>query len=83
LETFPTVDRPALSRLEGHRRIFATLRARGGGFDTLVTLTAQHLTPLGLAWFTALGFISETLVCEEQLLPRSEYKFGAAVSTFE
>jgi hypothetical protein len=46
LKTLPTVDRSPLSRLKGHGRLFPTLGACGSGFDPMVALPAQCLTPL-------------------------------------
>ena len=46
LKTLPTVDRSPLSRLKGHGRLFPALVARGCGFDPMVALPAQGLTPL-------------------------------------
>lgn len=83
LEALPTVDRTTLSGLEGYRRLLAALRANGGGFDPLVTLAAQHLASFGLAGFAPLRFVLETLIGEEKLLARGEYKLCPAIDTLE
>ena len=46
LKTLPTVNRPPLSRLKGHGRLFPTLGACGRGLDPMVALPVQSLTPL-------------------------------------
>jgi hypothetical protein len=86
LKTFATENGPALRRLEGHRRLFSALRARGFGFDLDRAVSgrgAQHGDPLGLACFATLWFVLELLIVKEKLFTRGEYEIRTAIYTFQ
>src|SRR5436190_7321480 len=71
LEAFLAEDRPPLRRLERHRRLLATGRARGEGFNPLAdgTRADRPRCPLALAGFAPLRLVFEVLVGEELLFP--------------
>jgi hypothetical protein len=77
-EALPAIDRPALSRLEGHRGFPTALRAGGHGFRFVKPRGRRTLT-LGLAVLTAFGFVFEILVVEEVLFSRCENEICSAI----
>ena len=86
LEAFPAKYRSALCGLEWDGRFFSASRTTGAGFDLGVVArrSSPHARgPLGFAGLTALGFVLELLVVEEQLFPGSENEFAAAVDTLQ
>jgi len=83
LKALPTVDWPALRRLEGNRRFLATLRADRGSFDSLVALAAKPLVPSGLARFAPLGLVLESFVREEELFSRGKNKLGPTIHALD
>ena len=83
LKTFPAVDRSSLSWFKGNGRLFPTLSAYGRGFDPMVALPGQSLTPLHFTRLATFGFVSESLVREKKLLPRSENELRSTVATLQ
>jgi hypothetical protein len=72
--------RPALSWLEGYRRICTTQRTIGPG---LWAHPGAPTDTLGLALLTMLGIVFELFVVEEKLLACSKYEFCTAIATFQ
>src|SRR5271166_2345836 len=72
--------RPALSRLEGNRRLGTALRAVGTGLGTHPRASTDALR---LALFAMLRLVLELFVVEKQLLARSKHKICAAVAALQ
>ena len=83
LEAFPTVDWPALSRLEGNGCFFPALRAGGCGFHTVNALSVRGLTSFRLTGPATFGFVLEALIGVEELFPCSENELCPAIHTLE
>jgi hypothetical protein len=85
-ETFAAENWPALSGAEGNGGFLAALGAGGASFDAReMVRVAQALGggedshTLGLAGFTALGFVLELFVAEEELFPGGEDEVRTAI----
>ena len=78
-KTFPTIDRTALCRLEGHRGFPTALRAHGHGLR-LGETRARRTLALGLAVLAPLGFVLEVFVVEEVLFSRCKYEICTAIN---
>jgi len=83
LKALPAINRAPLSRLEGHRSFFATLRADRTGFHTPVSLPVQQLRSFGLAGLTAFWFVFKPLVSKKELFASRENEFRSAVDALE
>src|SRR5262245_29884888 len=81
LEALLAEDRTALSRLEWHRRLLPTRRARGQGFDPFARDrgTDRAAGPLRFAALAPLRFVLEVLVGEKLLFARRPDELRPAV----
>jgi hypothetical protein len=72
--------RPALGRLEGHRRL-------SPHSEQVVRVSGRTLEPaanaLGLALLAVLGVVLELFVVEEKLLAGGEHELGAAIDALQ
>jgi hypothetical protein len=87
-EALAAEDRAVLRGAKRDRGLLTALGTGGAGFDPGVVVSATAALrarggedghALGLAGFTALGFVLELLVVEKQLFAGGENKLGAAV----
>jgi hypothetical protein len=90
LETFPAEDGTVLRGTEGHRGLFAAVRASGRSFDLrgLVVnpvrrCSAQDRDPLQFAGFAAFGLVPELFIVEEKLFPGGKDKISSTVDAVQ
>jgi hypothetical protein len=90
LEAFPAKHWTSLRRSEGHRSLFAALRAHSSGLGSRRTVMSsarvggsENRHSLRLAALASLGFVAELLIMEKQLLAGRKDKIRAAVNALQ